>query len=516
MTTMGVTPKAVGADDFALRAPAPVIDVVGSTTTEQSQLGRLATFRLLVWPNLQSGSYPTLIQRQQPFEQAALPVIASSRLAGDTKPRRISDFRGDRRRHTEVSSVCVIAHDACSIYRQSLLEMSGMSAQVVDSLDAARLIDAAHDLGPTIFALRGDIERERQLPRSLVETLRSRGFFSLWLAKDFGGPELSLPDFVRVVEAVARYDGSVGWCVSVAATYSLFSGFLPEAVARRIFVEDRSAVAGNLVPLGRAEVVEGGYRVSGRWPYGSGITHSEWVLGNCVVHDGDAPRQGTDGTFETTVAFFPAREAEVIDTWDVGGLRGTGSHDYQVADVFVQDSHVSTGRTPLHPSSLYAMPFFTAAPPTIAAVLLGIARAALDALIELSRSKTPLLGSKLLREKPVVQAAIGRSEAMLCAARSFVFEACEDAWKAVIGGAELTLEQRTRVRLSCAHATDVAKSVVQICYEIGGGTAVYESSPLQRCFRDAHTAAQHVQVQSGNFETVGRVLLGLEPGTWIF
>ncbi len=391
-----------------------------------------------------------------------------------------------------------------------------MSAQVTNSLDAASLFDAAHDLGPTIFALRGEIERERRLPRSLIETLRNRGFFSLWLAKDFGGPELSLGDFVRVVEALARYDGSVAWCVSNAATYSIFSGFLPEAVARRIFVDDRAAVAGSLVPLGRAEVVEGGYRVTGRWSYGSGIMHSDWVLGGCVVHDGDGPRRGADGTSETTVAFFPAREAEVIDTWDVGGLRGTGSHDYQVADIFVPDTQVSTGRTPSRPSSLYAFPLFTAAPPTIAAVPLGIARAALDALLELSNSKTPLIGSILLREKPVVQAAIGRAEAMLCAARAFLFEACEDAWKTVVGGAELTVEQRAKVRLSCAQVTDVAKSVVQITYDIGGGTSVYESCPLQRCFRDAHAAAQHVQVQSGNFETVGRVLLGLEAGTRIF
>ena len=139
-----------------------------------------------------------------------------------------------------------------------------------------------------------------------------------------------------------------------------------------------------------------------------------------------------------------------------------------------------------------------------------------DTLLELSKSKTPLIGALLLREKPVVQAAIGRAEAMLCAARAFLFEACEDAWKTVIGGAQLTLEQRAKVRLSCAQVTDVAKSVVQITYDIGGGTSVYESSPLQRCFRDAHTAAQHVQVQSGNFETVGRVLLGLEAGTRIF
>ena len=153
---------------------------------------------------------------------------------------------------------------------------------------------------------------------------------------------------------------------------------------------------------------------------------------------------------------------------------------------------------------------------TIAAVPLGIARAALDGVRELSTSKTPRIGSTLLRERPVVQGAMGRAEAMLGAARAFLFEACDEAWGTVASGAELTLEQRAKVRLSCAQVADIAKSVVRIAYDIGGGTAVYETCPLQRCFRDAHAAAQHVQVQSGNFETGGRVLLGLEPGTRIF
>jgi alkylation response protein AidB-like acyl-CoA dehydrogenase len=391
-----------------------------------------------------------------------------------------------------------------------------MSMGLTHTSDAARLIQAAFDLGPTINAMRDEIERERRLPARLVETLRKLDFFSLWVPKDFGGPELSLTDYVRVIEALAQYDGSVAWCVMNAAAYSRFSGFLPEAVARRIFVDDRAVVAGNMGPQGRAEAVKGGYRVTGHWAYGSGIMHSEWVLGGCVVHDGDEPRRGPGGAFETTIVFFPAGEAQVIDNWEVGGLRGTGSHDYQVADLFVPETHASAGRTSLRPGPLYALPLYTQAPVPIAAVPLGIARAALDVVRELGTSRTPRLGSVLLRERPVVQSAIGRAEAMLRAARAFLFEACEEAWSTVAGGSELSLEQRAKVRLSCAQVADTAKSVVQIAYDIGGGTAVYESCPLQRCFRDMHAAVQHVQVQSGNFETGGRVLLGLEPGTWRF
>jgi indole-3-acetate monooxygenase len=148
-------------------------------------------------------------------------------------------------------------------------------------------------------------------------------------------------------------------------------------------------------------------------------------------------------------------------------------------------------------------------------VPLGIARAALDVVREMSAGKTPRIGSALLRDRPVVQAAIGRAEAQLRAARAFLFEACEEAWSAVSNGMPVTLDQRVAVRLACAQAAETAKAVVQIAYDIGGGTSVYESCPLQRCFRDVHTASQHVQVQSTNFETAGRVLLGLEPGTHI-
>jgi alkylation response protein AidB-like acyl-CoA dehydrogenase len=259
--------------------------------------------------------------------------------------------------------------------------------------------------------------------------------------------------------------------------------------------------------------VEGGYRVTGRWAYGSGINHSEWILGGCVVHDADRPRLRPDGTRETTIVFFPSQEVEVIDTWNVGGLRGTGSHDYQVASLFVPETHAITGLTPSRLGTLYALPLYTVFPVTIGAVPLGIARAALDAVRALSASKTARIGAVPLRDKPSVQGAVGRAEGMLRAARAFLFETCDDVWKTAASGAELSLEQAAAVRLSGAQVAEAGKAVVQIAYDIGGGTSVYESCPLQRCFRDMFAAVQHIGVQSGNFETCGRVMLGMEPGT---
>ncbi len=390
-----------------------------------------------------------------------------------------------------------------------------MSAAATTGLEAARLMEAARHLAPTIAGMRDEIDHERRLPAPLFERLRDLGFFSLLLPRRFGGLELSLTDYIKVVEAVSRLDGSVGWCVTVGGgAPPWLAGFLPEAVARRIFVEDRSLVAGTLGPIGRAVVVPGGYRVTGHWAYGSGIVHSAWTASGCVLMDGGAPRRKPDGAPDTRILFFPTAAVEIIDTWHVVGLRGTGSHDYRVTDLFVPSSHaVALGQEPLLPSPLYALPPHTVLGVTIAAVPLGVARAALDAVGEMSAGKTPRIGSALLRDRPVVQAAVGRAEAQLRAARAFLFEACEDAWNAASRGMPATLDQRAAVRLALAQAAEAAKGVVQVAYDIGGGTSVYDICPLQRCFRDVHAASQHAQVQSAGFETAGRVLLGLQPGT---
>lgn len=374
------------------------------------------------------------------------------------------------------------------------------------------MLEAARDLGPHIVELQDEIDRQRRLPDSLVETLRSLGFYSLWLARAYGGPELSLTEFVEVIEALARSDASVAWCVTNGGGSALFSGFLPEAVARRIFVEERAVVAGNLGPIGKAVAVPGGYRVTGRWAYGSGVNNSTWALGGCVVLEGGVPRPAPEGGSEVKVLFFPSSAIKVIDTWNVGGLRGTGSHDYRVTNLFVPEDYAIAWSAPQLNTTLYRLPRHTVLGVTIAAVPLGIARAALDAFRELSAGKTSRLGSGLLRDKAVVQAAIGRAEAALRAARAFLVSACDDVWATASAGETITMEQRAAVRLACAQASEVAKFVVQTTHDLGGGTSVYESSPLQRCFRDAHAAAQHIQVHSGHFETVGRFILGLDPG----
>ena len=335
----------------------------------------------------------------------------------------------------------------------------------------------------------------------------------LWLPRSFGGPELTPTEFARVIEVLAQADGSVGWCASVAAAFTRFAGFLDEAVARRIFLENRAIVAGALAPTGKAVVVSDGYRVTGRWSFGSGIMHSSWTAGGAVVFEGDAIRRLPDGSPDFRILFFPTSSADIIDTWDVGGLRGTGSHDYKVADLFVPAEHSTAGITPMLPGPLYALSRHTVYPVAIAAVPLGIARAALDAFRNLAAAKTPSIGSNLLRDKSTVQACVGRAEASLRAARAFLFEICDEIWATASDGSVPTLQQRALARLACAQVASASKEVVQMVYDAGSGSSVYERCPLQRLFRDVHTATQHFQVHSANFESGGRVMLGLDPGT---
>ncbi len=369
---------------------------------------------------------------------------------------------------------------------------------------------------PIVSETRDSFDRERQLPQVLVNAMKEIGLFSLWLPREFGGLELNLGDTVSVLEEASRIDGAVGWCAGIATSNSRFAAFLPDGAARKIFLEDQAVIAGAFAPTGTATTRPGGYRVTGRWGWGSGIRHSNWLVCACVVADEEGqPQLNPDGSPTTRIMFVPTERAEIIDTWDVGGLRGTGSHDYQVTDVFVPTEHSveGLGITPASPGSLYVIPPFTVFQVITAAVPLGIARAAIDTFLVFATTKIPRSGTTTLCEDPVVASAIGRAEAGLRAARAFLFEACAEISEIAAAAKELTLQHKALMRLATAQVATSAKEAVQIVHELGGGTSIYETAGLQRCFRDVHAAVQHVQLQSVNYKFAGRVLLGLDPGT---
>jgi alkylation response protein AidB-like acyl-CoA dehydrogenase len=390
-----------------------------------------------------------------------------------------------------------------------------MSAADGRPKDAQGFLDAARKLAPTIRALRGDIERDRSLPAPLVKQMAGAGLFSLWLARSLGGPELTTLDYFRIVEELSRADGAVGWCALVAAGYSRLSGYLDDAVAREIFGDGSVIVAGTINPTGRAVAAPGGYRVSGQWSYGSFIQHSAWTVGSSIIFEGDAPRRGPDGAPDMRLMLFPTSAVEIIDTWRVAGLRGTGSHDFRVADLFVPEERAIAAFTakPVRPGTLYAAPFITVFAMALATAPLGIARAAIEAFVELAEGKTPIGGASRLREKASAQADVGKAEALVRSARAFLVAELRGIWDTVAAGQTPSVPQRAVARLAAAQAASASAQAVDLIYNAAGGTALYETSLIERCFRDVHATTQHVGIASANFEISGRVLLGLDPGT---
>lgn len=334
----------------------------------------------------------------------------------------------------------------------------------------------------------------------MVDAFREAGLFGLLVPARLGGGERSPQEFISVIEAVAEADGAAAWCLMIGATTGILSAYLPEPEAREIF-RPGAITGGVYAPLGTAEPAPGGWRVSGRWPFASGCQHCDWLLGGARVESGP-PR----------LMFFPSAEVEIIDTWEVSGLMGTGSNDIAVKDLEVPAARsvALTADLPLHPGRLYAFPVFGLLALGIASVALGIARGAIDDLLDLAGAKTPTGSRRKLAERPLVQATVAEAEAILSSARAFVFEAVEAAWEAAGAGTVLELAPRARLRLAATHATIASARVVDLMYSAGGGTSIYRTSPLQRRFRDVHTATQHVMVAPPTLELSGRVLLGLE------
>src|ERR1700745_3302031 len=250
-------------------------------------------------------------------------------------------------------------------------------------------LEAAAALAPQIRSCAEEIEQSRRLPLPLVDAIAQAGLFRLWIPRSLGGEEADPMTLVRVVEEVSRADGAAGWCMAIGGEYGAFGGYLPAEAAREIYGSDAHVrTAGQFRPLGDAVVEDGGYRVTGRWPLVSGCQHSSWIVGGCRILDGEQPRLKPDGSPVTRILFFPAADCEILDTWHSIGLRGTGSHDYAVADVFVPAKHSLSFRDPpVEQGPLYAFPSIALFSVVLAAVPLGIARHAIDILTALAGTK---------------------------------------------------------------------------------------------------------------------------------
>jgi indole-3-acetate monooxygenase len=385
---------------------------------------------------------------------------------------------------------------------------------------AAAPLDIARALAPRIRARADEIEAARQLPTDLVAELAAARLFKVAIPEAEGGLGADILTTLRVIEEVARADGSTGWCLAMAVnTFRQSAQFAPE-VRRKIFFSDPiGASAGSANPRGRAVAVPGGYRVTGHWFFASGCMHSAALHGACKVFDGDQPRRRPNGDQDVRIAYFyPKAQAKIIDTWNVSGLRGTGSHDIEVEDLFVPEEHTFSAldRRARVTGPMNRIHGFDLAGCGFCCVGLGVARAAIDAFVELAGVKVPRSSSELLRDRVQVQSQVGEADATLRAGRALLFDVAGDMWQTVLAGGAVTERQRSDLRMAMTHAAQCAARATHMVCVAAGTTSIFASSPLERYARDAEVVTRHNQLQYVNYEAVGRTALGLESNSPLF
>jgi indole-3-acetate monooxygenase len=390
------------------------------------------------------------------------------------------------------------------------------------NIDAQPVVRAAAALQPMLRAHREEIESAQRLPRGLVAELRTAGFYRMVIPRALGGLQVDPLTYLRVVELLAEGAGSVGWNLANNSIGQLVTLGLPDEGVQEIYADGADAIiAGTAVQGGgQAVPVDGGYRISGRWQFGSGCQESAWMLGSFQVLDNGRPRLNPDGAPRYWRGVFPRAEAEVVPgSWDVAGLRGTGSFDWTVEDVFLPERRtVAHARAPLDnewsrwPGITYALPSQCWVGPHHSAVITGIARAGIDALIALAGGKTPRGRTGLLCDNPQVQDAVGRADAILNAGRAYRTAMIAELWSTVASGAQTSLEQRARCRLASTYAADSARQAMDLVYRHGGSTSFKRESRLAECWRDLHVVGQTVTIAPEWYPIGGRVYLGMDPG----
>jgi indole-3-acetate monooxygenase len=387
-------------------------------------------------------------------------------------------------------------------------------------VSAVRLASA--ELGPLIRASADEMERERCLLPPIVQALKQAGVFGMAMPQAWGGPELDLLEQVRVIETLAEFDGSVGWCALVGSVGGFISSWLAEDAARELFYDLNASSAGSIFVAGKATRVPGGYRVSGRWPFASGCQHSAIFVLTCQVHDNERKSLLNDqGVPTMRLVYVRASEIRVVDTWYSTGLRGTGSHDVELCDVFVPESFTINfpDVRARRPEPLYAHPYSFIY--VFVGVALGVARAAIKAFIDIANRREitiAALGGQrvLLRTSAHAQVAISQAEGLVRSSRAHVFDVLSEIWATLKRGEPLSQQLRASYAAAITNTHRSCTNAVDLLYKANGGSSVYSHGPLDRCFRDMHTINQHHAASLAFDEKAGQVMLGLQPADQVF
>ena len=390
-----------------------------------------------------------------------------------------------------------------------------MSSSPVADLSSSELIAAAKKIAPEIVADRDRIDVERQLPAELAAKMADKGLFGLYVPKELGGPETDPITAFHVVEEIAQADGSAGWCVFNGAAVSSAVVRISPRAAKEIFGDPPCVLgSGSARAGGTARVTDGGYIVSGRWNFLSGIDHSTAIFVSCRVVDDEGPAMNADGTPMFRTVVLPVAKGEVLDTWTTLGMRGTASSDAEYSEVFVPEHHTYTRGAEAH----YDGPLYS--PPQSAIVLgwtlsagntLGMARGAMNTFVELATDRGSTDSPTLLMDRPHIKIVVGECEAMIDSARRYVLDTASRMWEAQLKGSDGLPELSMRTRLAITHAIRQSIAVGDKLFNAAGTNAIHRSVGLERYFRDLHVHGQHISGLPLNFEYGGAMLMGATP-----
>ena len=383
------------------------------------------------------------------------------------------------------------------------------------------VIARAEAVRPLVADASDEIERDRRLPPALLDKLHEAQLFRLLLPRSANGIETDPLTFFHVIETIAQGDASTAWCLSQAGGCAMSAAYLDLPVARAVFGDDpRAVLAWGPGPKVRAVECDGGYRVTGGWAFASGGRHATWLGAHCPIFKADgSPRLENNGAQQERTMLVRSEDVEWTDIWNTVGLRGTASDQFALNDFFVRADHSITrefDRECRETGPLYRMGNGTCYQVGFAGVACGIARSALDCFIDLAKGKVVRGGKSPIRDNAVVQSGLAQAEVSLRAARGFVLQSMAEIWKHLCAGAMITVEQRITVRMAATHAIHKAREAVDFSYQAAGATAIFETHPLERRFRDIHTVSQQLQGRLSHFETVGAWMLGVDTDlTWV-
>lgn len=377
------------------------------------------------------------------------------------------------------------------------------------------IVTTARNLAPAVRAARDQAEQMRQTPPALAAEITRAGIYQMYLPRSMGGPETPPLTAFRVVEELSKADGSVGWCAMIATALSMNTARLPAEIGRDLAGTPADyRGAGSARPGGRVWAVPGGYRAKGRWNFASGIQNARWLYCTCIMMDGDKPLQTAAGTPILRAVWVPRESVTIVDTWSVMGMRGTGSQDFTVDDVIVPAARSCLSDTPptetgpLYNQRAWYVHLWTPS----AANALGIARGAIDSLTEIAATEASTMSANLLRDRSMVQTRIAEADAIVNAARAYVFDAVGTLWRKLTIGETPSDHAIAQGRLAIVHAMHESVRAVDKVFHAAGTNAIYTRLPLERAFRDVHVAVQHAAALPLYFESAGKVLLGLRPG----